>query len=638
MQLSWGNGEGVRTFGRTALHLASAQGHKEVIQELIKAGAVVDKQDEHGNTALHEAVWRGFSETTEILCRARANAYIRNKGSFAPLHLVSQNGHNQSCRILLLSGCKPDIKNDYGDIAIHTAARYGHAGVMRILISAKANVNECNKNGDTGLHIAAAMGKRKLTKILLECGCDKNIKNKQGETSIDIAKRKNHYEVEQILMNPPPRVVEKPEIEGLKNNKKRCKESGTSKDSKDGSICRDRHKKNKKGHKVKFEDEKVKHHKKCIYKDQHDVVSPYGCHYSPSLTTFPQPKLDSLPVDPLQKGEQYFLDLAGNIRKGPVGVGYACYCIPFFQQVEKKLEADKLELMDHIDTAHDDLDAKISSLERRTRSQLFNLTQNMKEKLAGEKTDCLERVERRTLKERLELEKQQEVAADYIKTELKSWVQSKIDHLKRIQNPISNFNLRRSIMKPDKKELGDILVRSRSEELLSENSPRQQNNFNESRESWVDYRNLGAIPKYSTKSWRRKWTYSEIRVSGYGSRVTPNGTDVYGHTTSIGNQPDILSIRPVISHNTVGLPNGDLNHGKYANIPEPEFRITRQFFDTVSNQMEKWYERRLSNMEKKSEEKTEYNHVAMRNRIHAIEQKLTDLKPASENDTSASLV
>lgn len=43
--------------------------------------------------------------------------------------------------------------------------------------------------------------------------------------------------------------------------------------------------------------------------------SPYGCHYYPDPKAFPAPKLDSLPPEPLRKGEQYFLDLAGNICK-----------------------------------------------------------------------------------------------------------------------------------------------------------------------------------------------------------------------------------------------------------------------------------------------------------------------------------
>lgn len=78
-------------------------------------------------------------------------------------------------------------------------------------------------------------------------------------------------------------------------------------------------------------------------------VGPYGCPHSPhNMAGFPTPKIETLPPDPLAKGEQYYLDLAGNIRKGPVGRGYSCYCVPFFKNFEKKLEADKQELNDKI--------------------------------------------------------------------------------------------------------------------------------------------------------------------------------------------------------------------------------------------------------------------------------------------------
>lgn len=72
--------------------------------------------------------------------------------------------------------------------------------------------------------------------------------------------------------------------------------------------------------------------------------SPYGCHYYPDPEAFPSPRLDSLPNEPLKRGEQYYLDLAGNICKGPVGVGYTCYCAPLFRHLEARLERDKREL------------------------------------------------------------------------------------------------------------------------------------------------------------------------------------------------------------------------------------------------------------------------------------------------------
>ncbi|XP_069688766.1 uncharacterized protein dgo isoform X2 [Periplaneta americana] len=352
--------------GCTALQRAAAEGHLEVVKQLIKHGADVNRQDNvHGNTALHEASWKGYSRSVAALGKARANLHLKNCGGFAALHLCCQNGHNQSCRELLLAGCNPDLQNNYGDTPLHTSARYGHAGVTRILISAQCRVSDQNKNGDTALHIAAAMGRRKLTRILLEAGCDKSLKNKQNETARDIATRKDLNEILVILNSPTvARSKSKPSKNAHdkdRNDKKRGKnESGTS--SKDSSSRQKDKKKHKNTHKVHFERPAGKH------------WSPYGCHYYPDPKAFPQPNLDSLPHEPLKKGEQYYLDLAGNICKGPVGVGYTCYCAPFFRHMEARLDRDKQELKEHIDQAHQRLDQKVSSLERRTQGQLSELT------------------------------------------------------------------------------------------------------------------------------------------------------------------------------------------------------------------------------------------------------------------------
>lgn len=117
------------------------------------------------------------------------------------------------------------------------------------------------------------------------------------------------------------------------------------------------------------------HHRKSC----HD--SPYGCPQSPDLNEFPQLKIDSLPSDPLNRGEQYFVDLAGNIKKGPVNKSNPCYCKPLFDKVEKKMESDKKELIDHIDGHHSHLSAKIHHLEKKTAS----LNETFKEKIACEK-------------------------------------------------------------------------------------------------------------------------------------------------------------------------------------------------------------------------------------------------------------
>ena len=147
------------------------------------------------------------------------------------------------------------------------------------------------------------------------------------------------------------------------------------------------------------------------------------------MEEFPLPRMNTLPDDPLRAGEQYFFDLAGNIKKGPVTKPVDCQCGPSFQKFEKKLERDKKELLKHIDNSHTKLDSKISHLERKTRDQLFNLNQSMKESFALERSECLDRMDRRALRERIAVERQQAVRDVGLKRDLASWFDKKLQEI-----------------------------------------------------------------------------------------------------------------------------------------------------------------------------------------------------------------
>eukprot|EP00094_Tigriopus_californicus_P012733 TCALIF_12309-PA protein Name:"Similar to Ankrd6 Ankyrin repeat domain-containing protein 6 (Mus musculus)" AED:0.03 eAED:0.03 QI:0/0.75/0.77/0.88/0.87/1/9/51/721 len=373
--------------GHTALQRAASEGHLEVVKQLIERSSAIDHQDEvHGNTALHEAAWKGFSRTVEFLCKSKSNYYLRNRGGFSPLHLCCQNGHNETCRMLLRAGCKPNIKNNYGDTPLHTAARYGHAGVARILISAKCNPNLQNKNGDTPMHIAAAMGRRKLVRILLESHeLNPDATNQQNEKPVEIAKRKGHVEITELLENPPPKPP-----------------------------------------------------KKHRSSSKNTPLSPYGCHYYPDMIDFPEPDPNSLPEEPLQNGEQYFLDLAGNIKKGPVSTNYTCYCAPLLHRVEKKMDRNKKEMFRHLDHTHGKLVSRISHLEKRTKDQLGHLSNNMKETFAQERIECQDRMERRAIRDRIAIERQSGVRDMILRGDLSAWLEKRVSELEKISSMKSN--------------------------------------------------------------------------------------------------------------------------------------------------------------------------------------------------------
>lgn len=181
-----------------------------------------------------------------------------------------------------------------------------------------------NLNYDTALHIACAMGRRKLTRILYEvCGTSAlSLQNAQNETPRDIALRKSLKPIIEILNSPPVlnAVVSLDDVDGDSSKHNRHRSSSGSDVRPSKNRCGSGDKKSSASNKI---------------------WSPYGCHYFPDPRTFPAPKLETLPKDPLQYGEQYYLDLAGNIRKGPVGIGHTCYCKPFFHHIEQKMGKNK---------------------------------------------------------------------------------------------------------------------------------------------------------------------------------------------------------------------------------------------------------------------------------------------------------
>ncbi|XP_055308334.1 ankyrin repeat domain-containing protein 6-like [Sitodiplosis mosellana] len=368
------------------LHQATIAGDDRAVEVLLINGTDrFAKDNKHGNTALHEAAWRGYSRCVKLLCTLQQTSHSSNKkfgkkaksvkhvedewknqtylntpnaGGFSSLHLAAQNGHNQSCREILLAGADPDVKNNYGDTPLHTSCRYGHAGATRILISAKCDPVCVNLNYDTPLHIACAMGRRKLTRILYEvCGTSAVLlRNAQGETPRDIAIRKNLKSIIEILNLPPTMnkfVNDDVDGRSIKRNQQQSSPGNGQNNMLDSNKIRP----------TKCINDRCQHESNA---DDSKVWSPYGCHYFPDPRSFPQPKLETFPKEPLKCGEQYYLDLAGNIRKGPVGIGNTCYCGPFFNHIEQQINRNKKSFRKYVLKATCKLDGKVQELAKNT--------------------------------------------------------------------------------------------------------------------------------------------------------------------------------------------------------------------------------------------------------------------------------
>ena len=77
--------------GETALHLAAANDHVNVVVELLgKAGADVNAVDDRGNTPLHHAARGGHRDMITVLIHFGANLDLKTKSGFTARQYIEQ--------------------------------------------------------------------------------------------------------------------------------------------------------------------------------------------------------------------------------------------------------------------------------------------------------------------------------------------------------------------------------------------------------------------------------------------------------------------------------------------------------------------------------------------------------------------
>uniref|UniRef100_A0ABD2XK67 ZU5 domain-containing protein n=1 Tax=Trichogramma kaykai TaxID=54128 RepID=A0ABD2XK67_9HYME len=241
--------------GLNALHLASKDGHLEIVAELLKRGAKVDAATKKGNTALHIASLAGQTEVVTNLLNYGASINLQSQEGFTPLYMAAQENHEQIVKILLNNGadiniaaedeftpvfvamqqghdkvvsilleseskgktrlpalhvaakkndCKsadlllrkshsPDIATKSGFTPLHIAAHYGNEDIARLLIKRGADVNYLAKHNISPLHVAAKWGKNNMVKMLLESGAAIDEKTQDGLTPLHCAARSGHH-------------------------------------------------------------------------------------------------------------------------------------------------------------------------------------------------------------------------------------------------------------------------------------------------------------------------------------------------------------------------------------------------------------------------------------------------------------
>jgi len=194
--------------GETALMRAAKEGHREVVDILLKAKADVNRERiSHCNvdynddcTALWNAASRGRGDILRVLLDHGASAEIIN-GAFVA---AAESDDRDILRILLDRGA--DVKK-VGSEALIGAVRGLLKGsdTAKFLLDLGVDANAKREKGPAALHWAASSGNTSLTKVLLDGGADINAKCECPDTNLDgtallIAAREGHSEVVETLL------------------------------------------------------------------------------------------------------------------------------------------------------------------------------------------------------------------------------------------------------------------------------------------------------------------------------------------------------------------------------------------------------------------------------------------------------
>ncbi|KAJ3660256.1 hypothetical protein Zmor_004712 [Zophobas morio] len=186
--------------GSTPLIIASREGHKTVVEYLVKYGAEINRADFYGQTPLHAASFQGHEKIVECLVKCGAEINRADKSGKTPLCLASSEGHEKIVECLVKCGAEINCPNKYGETPLHAASSGGHEKIVECLVKCGAEINRADEDGKTPLYLASSQGHEKIVECLVKCGAEINSPNKYGETPLHAASSGGHEKIVECLV------------------------------------------------------------------------------------------------------------------------------------------------------------------------------------------------------------------------------------------------------------------------------------------------------------------------------------------------------------------------------------------------------------------------------------------------------
>nr|XP_055114819.1 ankyrin repeat domain-containing protein 6 isoform X7 [Symphalangus syndactylus] len=619
----------VTKHGRTPLHLAANKGHLPVVRILLKAGCDLDVQDDGDQTALHRATVVGNTEIIAALIHEGCALDRQDKAGNTALHLACQNSHSQSTRVLLLAGSRADLKNNAGDTCLHVAARYNHLSIIRLLLSAFCSVHEKNQAGDTALHVAAALNHKKVAKILLEAGADTTIVNNvlRFSRGRSLRKKRERLKEERRAQSVPRDEVaqskgsvsagDTPSSEQAVARKEEAREEFLSASpeprAKDDRRRKSRPKVSAFSDPTPPADQQPGHQKNLHAHNHPKKRNRHRCSSPP-----PPHEFRAYQLYTLYRGKD------GKVMQAPIN---GCRCEPLINKLENQLEATVEEIKAELGSVRDKMNTKLGQMENKTQHQMRVLDKLMVERLSAERTECLNRLQQHSDVEKHEGEKRQISLVD----ELKTWCMLKIQNLEQKLSGDSracrakstpSTCVDQSVVTAGPAAASDSsppVVRPKEKALNSTATQRLQQELSSSDCTGSRLRNVKVQTALLPVNEAARSDQQAGPCVNRGTQTKKSGKS--GPTRHRAQQPAASS--------TCGQPPsaaGSEQTGPHIRDTSQALELTQYFFEAVSTQMEKWYERKIEEARSQASQKAQQDKATLKEHIKSLEEELAKLR------------
>ncbi|KAL6268769.1 hypothetical protein P5V15_001894 [Pogonomyrmex californicus] len=190
--------------GFTPLILAATAGHQKVVEILLNHGADIEAQSERTkDTPLSLACSGGRYEVVELLLNRGANKEHRNVSDYTPLSLAASGGYVNIIKLLLGHGAEINSRtgSKLGISPLMLAAMNGHTAAVKLLLDMGSDINaQIETNRNTALTLACFQGRHEVVSLLLDRKANVEHRAKTGLTPLMEAASGGYVEVGRVLL------------------------------------------------------------------------------------------------------------------------------------------------------------------------------------------------------------------------------------------------------------------------------------------------------------------------------------------------------------------------------------------------------------------------------------------------------